>query len=86
MSEVKAYRVRKSMFCSSPKCKISLEYDRDNVKRGVCFKCNKLIDEYIEEMQARTGKRVSVPTLWRSLAYCGITRKKVNVLSLLETL
>ena len=44
------------------------------------------LDEYIEEMQARTGKRVSVPTLWRSLAYCGITRKKVNVLSLLETL
>jgi hypothetical protein len=36
------------------------------------------LDEYIEEMQARTGKRVSIPTLWRSLAYCGITRKKVN--------
>ncbi|PKC59263.1 hypothetical protein RhiirA1_493348 [Rhizophagus irregularis] len=35
------------------------------------------LDEYIEEMQARTGKRVSVSTLWRSLAYCGITRKKV---------
>ncbi|CAB4386724.1 unnamed protein product [Rhizophagus irregularis] len=29
-------------------------------------------------MQVRTGKRVSVPTLWRSLAYCGITRKKLQ--------
>jgi hypothetical protein len=37
------------------------------------------LDEYIEEMQTRTGKRVSVPTLWRSLAYCGITRKKVQI-------
>ncbi|GES97782.1 homeodomain-like protein [Rhizophagus clarus] len=36
------------------------------------------LDEYIEEMQARTGKRVSVSTLWRSLAYCGITRKKLH--------
>ncbi len=35
------------------------------------------IDEYVEEMQIQTGKRVSVSTLWRSLAYCGITRKKV---------
>ena len=35
------------------------------------------LDEYIEEMQTRTGKRVSISTLWRSLAYCGITRKKV---------
>jgi hypothetical protein len=36
------------------------------------------LDEYIEEMQVRTGKCVSIPTLWRSLAYCGITRKKVQ--------
>jgi hypothetical protein len=44
------------------------------------------LDEYIEEMQVRTGKRVSVPTLWRSLAYCGITRKKVKFLILIATL
>ena len=43
------------------------------------------LDEYIEEMQKRTGKRVSVPTLWRSLAYCGIIRKKVNYLILIKT-
>lgn len=40
------------------------------------------LDKYIEVMQVRTEKRVSVPTLWRSLAYCGITRKKVNFLIL----
>ena len=38
------------------------------------------LDEYAEKMQIRTGKHVSVPTLWRSLAYCGITRKKVQIL------
>ncbi|PKY42592.1 hypothetical protein RhiirA4_456422 [Rhizophagus irregularis] len=27
-------------------------------------------DKYIEEMQVRTSKRISVPTFWRSLAYC----------------
>ncbi|CAG8518813.1 17716_t:CDS:2 [Gigaspora margarita] len=27
-------------------------------------------------MEARTGKNVSISTMWRSLAYCGITRKK----------
>ncbi|CAB4382170.1 unnamed protein product [Rhizophagus irregularis] len=36
------------------------------------------LDEFVEKMQIRTGKRVSVPTLWRSLAYCGITRKKLH--------
>jgi len=35
------------------------------------------LDELVEEMERRTGKRVSVPTLWRSLMFCGITRKRV---------
>ena len=35
------------------------------------------LDELVEEMEMRTGKRVSIPTLWRSLKFCGITRKKV---------
>ena len=26
----------------------------------------------------KAGKKVSVPTLWRSLHFCGITRKKVK--------
>jgi len=35
------------------------------------------LDELVVEIEAITGKRVSIPTLWRSLKYCGITRKKV---------
>jgi len=30
-------------------------------------------------MGVKTGKLVSILTLWRSLQYCGITRKKVYV-------
>ena len=41
------------------------------------------LDEYVEMMQMRTGKYVSVPTLWRSLAYSGITRKKVQIFIIL---
>ena len=37
------------------------------------------LDELVSEMEILTGKKVSVPTLWRSLRFCGITRKKVNV-------
>lgn len=36
------------------------------------------LDELVSEMETLTGKNVSVPTLWRSLRFCGITRKKVN--------
>ncbi|CAG8551137.1 3402_t:CDS:10 [Paraglomus occultum] len=35
------------------------------------------VDWYLDEMEAITRKRVSIPTLWRSLKYCGITRKKI---------
>ena len=31
----------------------------------------------VVEMARRTGKEVSITTVWRSLKYCGITRKKV---------
>ena len=37
------------------------------------------LDELVYEMAQRTGKVVSVPTLWRSLSFCGITRKKVRI-------
>jgi hypothetical protein len=30
-------------------------------------------------MIKKTGKEVSITTLWRSLRYCGITRKKVII-------
>ena len=36
------------------------------------------LDELVYEMECQTGKRASVATLWRSLQYLGITRKKVN--------
>jgi hypothetical protein len=35
------------------------------------------LDEMVVEMSRRTGKQVSVVTIWRSLKYCGITHKKV---------
>ena len=35
------------------------------------------LDEIVGEMINKTGKEVSIPTLWRSLKYCEITRKKV---------
>jgi len=37
------------------------------------------LDELTSEMARRTSKVVSVPTLWRSLEICGITRKKVYI-------
>ena len=36
------------------------------------------LDELVYEMECLTGKRASVATLWQSLHYLGITRKKVN--------
>ena len=38
------------------------------------------LDEWVSEMEKLTGKTVSIPTLWRSLKYCGVTRKKVGYL------
>jgi len=40
-------------------------------------KVNWYLDELVYEMENLTGKRASVSTLWRSLHYLGITRKKV---------
>ena len=36
------------------------------------------LDELVHEMKQRVGKLVSIPTLWRSLQFCGITRKKIQ--------
>jgi len=35
------------------------------------------LDEMAVEMVLRTGKTVSIATIWRSLKFCGITHKKV---------
>jgi transposase len=40
-------------------------------------KVNWYLDELAYEMENLTGKRASISTLWRSLNYLGITRKKV---------
>lgn len=40
-------------------------------------KVNWYLDELTYEMENLTGKRASISTLWRSLCYLGITRKKV---------
>jgi hypothetical protein len=44
----------------------------------VADKVDWYLDELVSEMEVLTGKKVSVPTLWRSLRFCGITRKKVK--------
>ena len=36
------------------------------------------LDELVGELERQTGKLVSISTLWRSLVYCGISRKKVG--------
>ncbi|PKC01445.1 hypothetical protein RhiirA5_257523, partial [Rhizophagus irregularis] len=36
------------------------------------------LDELIYEMECLTGKRASIASLWRSLQYLGITRKKLQ--------
>ena len=36
------------------------------------------LDELVYEMECLTGKRASITSLWRSLYYLGITKKKVK--------
>ncbi|CAB4384814.1 unnamed protein product [Rhizophagus irregularis] len=36
------------------------------------------LDELVGELELQTGKLVSISTLWRSLVYCGISRKKLH--------
>ena len=36
------------------------------------------LDELVHEMEQRIERVVSIPTLWRSLRFCDITRKKVQ--------
>jgi hypothetical protein len=44
----------------------------------VADKVDWYLDELVAEMERLTGKQASVPTLWRSLKFCGIRRKKVQ--------
>ena len=53
-------------------------------RRDICIlqdlvkdKVDWYLDELAYEMENLTGKKASISTLWRSLYYLGITRKKV---------
>ena len=50
------------------------------LKQLVHEKVDWYLDELVYEMERMTGKRASVASLWRSLRYCGITRKKVSMI------
>ncbi|CAB5377316.1 unnamed protein product [Rhizophagus irregularis] len=50
-----------------------------NILRGIVqTNADLYLGEIVQEMEVQSGKHVSIPTLWRSLAYCGITRKKLH--------
>ncbi|CAB5362094.1 unnamed protein product [Rhizophagus irregularis] len=50
-----------------------------NILRGIVqTNADLYLGEIAQEMEVQSGKHVSIPTLWRSLAYCGITRKKLH--------
>ncbi|RIB04035.1 hypothetical protein C2G38_2149216 [Gigaspora rosea] len=47
---------------------------RNIIKENV----NLYLDEIVLQMEIRCGKNVSIFTVWRSLAHCGITQKKLH--------
>lgn len=51
--------------------------DLQKLQKLVSEKVDWYLDELVDAMKRKTGKHVSVSTLWRSLNYCGITWKKV---------
>ncbi|CAG8551735.1 11571_t:CDS:2, partial [Acaulospora morrowiae] len=57
--------------------KIFHHNDMKVLKSLVNEKVDWYLDELVVEMERRSGKKVSVPTLWRALKFCGITRKKL---------
>ena len=57
--------------------KLFTRNEMDILKSLVQNKVDWYLDELVFEMENYTNKRVSVPTLWRTLKYIGITRKKV---------
>lgn len=54
------------------------------LKRLVSEKVDWYLDELLIEMEMRTNKRLSISSLWRSLKYCGISRKKVAKISIIN--
>ncbi|UZO17767.1 uncharacterized protein OCT59_009107 [Rhizophagus irregularis] len=62
----------------SGKRKIFTSEDMQILQDIVQEKVDYYLDELIYEMEIKTGKLVSIPTLCRSLQHCGITRKKLQ--------
>ena len=49
------------------------------MQKLITEKVDWFLNELVYKMAWRTRKVVSVPTLWQSLSFCGITRKKVRI-------
>src|SRR5438034_6822984 len=71
----------KNPFKSIPGCrKLFTRADMTVLRNLVTEKTDWYLDELVHEMECLTGKKASIATLWRSLQYLGITRKKVIIL------
>ncbi|CAB4482795.1 unnamed protein product [Rhizophagus irregularis] len=70
--------VKDPFICRVGRRKIFTTQDMSALKSLVKDKIDWYLDELVHEMEQRTGKLVSVLTLWRSLQFCGITRKKIQ--------
>jgi len=68
VNPVKGVPGRKKLFSRRDMCIL-----QDLVKDKVDW----YLDELVCEMENLTGKKASISTLWKSLYYLGITRKKV---------
>ncbi|PKB99043.1 hypothetical protein RhiirA5_505907 [Rhizophagus irregularis] len=58
--------------------KILIQNEMKILRELVKDKVDWYLDELVGELEQQTGKLVSIPTLWRSLVYCGISRKKLH--------
>jgi hypothetical protein len=51
----------------------SLKFYKQILRGIVQTNADLYLSEIVQEMEIQSGKHVSIPTLWRSLTYCGIT-------------
>ncbi len=62
----------------SDRRKLFSREDMTVLRNLIIEKVDWYLDKLVYEMECLTGKRASIATLWRSLQYLGITRKKVS--------
>ena len=72
--------VKNPFKCVPGRRKLFSRTDMSILSNLVGEKVDWYLDELVYEMEGLTGKRASITTLWRSLQYLGITRKKVNII------